>query len=42
MITIRQNTALGTNPQAGKITSASDYGYNPSGKIIQFGMKYNF
>ena len=28
--------------QAGKITSASDYGYNPSARIIQFGLKYNF
>jgi len=32
----------GNNPQAGKITSASDYGYNPSERIIQFGLKYNF
>jgi len=30
------------NPQAGKITSASDYGYNPSERIIQFGLKYYF
>jgi hypothetical protein len=32
----------GNNPQAGKITSASDYGYNPSERIIQFGVKYSF
>jgi len=32
----------GNNPQAGKITSASDYGYNPSERMIQFGLKYNF
>jgi hypothetical protein len=32
----------GNNPQAGRITSASDYGYNPSERIIQFGVKYQF
>ena len=32
----------GNNPKVGKITSASDYGYNPSERIIQFGLKYNF
>jgi hypothetical protein len=32
----------GNNPQAGKITSASDYGYNPSERIIQFGLKIHF
>jgi len=32
----------GNHPQAGKITSASDYGYNPSERIIQFGLKCNF
>ena len=30
------------NPRAGRITSASDYGYNPSERIIQFGLKYSF
>jgi hypothetical protein len=31
----------GNNSQADKITSASDYAYNPSERIIQFGLKYN-
>jgi hypothetical protein len=31
----------GNNPQAGKITSASDYGYRPSERITQFGLKHN-
>ena len=30
------------NPLAGKITSASDYGYNLSERVIQFGLKYDF
>jgi hypothetical protein len=30
------------NPTAGKITSASDFGYNPSERVIQFGLKYTF
>ena len=32
----------GNHPLSGKITSASDYGYNPSERIIQFGLKYSF
>jgi hypothetical protein len=31
-----------TNPLAGKVTSASDYGYNPSERVIQFGLKVDF
>jgi hypothetical protein len=34
--------APANNPTAGKITSASDFGYNPSERVIQFGLKYNF
>ncbi len=30
------------NPQAGKITSASDYGYAQTERIIQFALKYYF
>ena len=30
------------NPTAGKITSASDYGYNMTERVIQFGLKYYF
>jgi hypothetical protein len=30
------------NPQAGRITSASDYGYAQTERIIQFGLKYYF
>jgi hypothetical protein len=36
------NVYPGTNPQAGKITSASDYGYAQTERIIQFGLKYYF
>jgi hypothetical protein len=32
----------GNNPQAGRITSASDYGYAQTERIIQFGLKYYF
>jgi hypothetical protein len=31
-----------TNPQAGKVTSASDYGYTQTERIIQFALKYYF
>jgi hypothetical protein len=34
--------APANNPTAGKITSASDFGYNPSERQIQFGLKYQF
>jgi hypothetical protein len=34
--------APANNPTAGKITSASDFGYNPSERVIQFGLKYTF
>lgn len=30
------------NPTAGKITSASDYGYNMTERVIQFALKYYF
>jgi hypothetical protein len=32
----------GNNPQAGKVTSASDYGYAQTERIIQFALKYYF
>lgn len=31
-----------THPQAGKITSASDFGFNQTERVIQFGLKYHF
>jgi hypothetical protein len=31
-----------THPQAGKITSASDFGYSQTERVIQFGLKYRF
>ncbi len=34
--------APANNPTAGKITSASDFGYNPSERVIQLGLKYMF
>jgi outer membrane receptor protein involved in Fe transport len=36
------NVYSGNNPQAGKITSASDYGYAQTERIIQFALKYYF
>ena len=30
------------NPQAGKITSASDFGFTQTERVIQFGLKYSF
>lgn len=32
----------GNHPQAGKITSASDSGFNQTERVIQFGLKYHF
>jgi hypothetical protein len=34
--------APATHPQAGKITSASDFGFNQTERVIQFGLKYQF
>ncbi|MEO7653784.1 MAG: carboxypeptidase regulatory-like domain-containing protein [Bryobacteraceae bacterium] len=31
-----------TNPLAGKITSASDFGFNPSERVVQLGLKFDF
>jgi hypothetical protein len=30
------------NPNAGKVTSASDFGFRQTERVIQFGLKYNF
>jgi hypothetical protein len=35
-------TFPGNNPQAGKVTSASDYGYAQTERIIQLGLKCYF
>src|SRR5262249_8804682 len=32
----------GNNPLAGKITSASDFGFTQTERVIQLGVKYNF
>jgi hypothetical protein len=32
----------GNNPLAGKITSASDFGFTQTERVIQLGLKYNF
>jgi hypothetical protein len=32
----------GNNPQAGKITSASDFGFAQTERVIQLGLKYTF
>jgi hypothetical protein len=34
--------APANDPTAGKITSASNFGYNPSERVIQLGLKYSF
>ena len=34
--------APATHPQAGKITSASDFGFSQTERVIQFGLKYQF
>jgi hypothetical protein len=31
-----------THPQAGKVTSASDFGFSQTERVIQFGLKYQF
>jgi hypothetical protein len=32
----------GNNPLAGKITSASDFGFTQTERVIQLGLKYSF
>ena len=32
----------GTHPQAGRVTSASDFGFSQTERVIQFGLKYLF
>jgi hypothetical protein len=32
----------GNDPQAGKITSASDFGFTQTERVIQLGLKYSF
>lgn len=32
----------GNYPQAGRILSASDFGFNQTERVIQFGLKYHF
>jgi hypothetical protein len=34
--------APGNNPLAGKITSASDFGFTQTERVIQLGLKYSF
>ena len=34
--------APANNPQAGRITSASDFGFSQTERVIQFGLKYQF
>jgi hypothetical protein len=34
--------APANNPLAGQITSASDFGYSQTERVIQFGLKYDF
>jgi hypothetical protein len=34
--------APANNPTAGKVTSASDYGYAETERVIQFGLRYHF
>jgi hypothetical protein len=39
---VRDATGRVLNPNAGKITSASDFGFPQTGRVIQFGLKYSF
>jgi hypothetical protein len=39
---VRDATGRALNPNAGKITSASDFGFRQTERVIQFGLKYNF
>jgi hypothetical protein len=36
------NTFANTDTLAGKVTSANDYGYNQTGRVIRLAMKYKF
>jgi hypothetical protein len=39
---VRDATGRILNPNAGKITSASDFGFRQTERVIQFGLKYSF
>jgi hypothetical protein len=39
---VRDATGRVLNPNAGKITSASDFGFRQTERVIQFGLKYSF
>jgi hypothetical protein len=39
---VRDATGRILNPTAGKITSASDFGFRQTERVIQFGLKYSF
>jgi hypothetical protein len=39
---VRDATGRVLNPNAGKVTSASDFGFRQTERVIQFGLKYNF
>jgi hypothetical protein len=39
---VRDATGRALNPNAGKVTSASDFGFRQTERVIQFGLKYNF
>jgi hypothetical protein len=39
---VRDASGRVLNPNAGKVTSASDFGFRQTERVIQFGLKYNF
>ena len=39
---VRDTTGGVLNPNAGKVTSASDFGFRQTERVIQFGLKYTF
>jgi hypothetical protein len=39
---VRDTAGRVLNPSAGKVTSASDFGFRQTERVIQFGLKYNF
>ena len=40
--TIDDRSSPGNNPLAGKILSASDFGFTQTERVIQLGLKYSF
>jgi hypothetical protein len=39
---VRDATGRVLNPTAGKVTSAGDFGFRQTERVVQFGLRYSF